>query len=218
MAHPYWPLFDLRVRTPRVELRYPDDDIVCRLVALAAKGIHDPDYMPFSVPWTDAESPEFERNALQFFWRNRAGFSVDDWDLPMAVFVGGEVAGVQNIGAKDFVARRVVGSGSWLGRDFQGQGIGKEMRSGVLHLAFAGLGAERAESGAWDDNKPSLGVSGALGYAENGDEIALRRGRPHRQIRLVLTRDHWQAGRRDDITVDNLDPCLPMFGLDRGTR
>jgi len=26
MAHPYWPFFDLRIRTPRLELHVPNDD------------------------------------------------------------------------------------------------------------------------------------------------------------------------------------------------
>ena len=53
---------------------------------------------------------------------------------------------------------RSVATGSWLGLRHQGHGIGKEMRAAVLHFAFAGLGAIEALSGAWDDNKPSLGV------------------------------------------------------------
>ena len=53
MPHPYWPLFDLRVRTPRLELRYPSDDDLVALVDLARMGIHPPETMPFSTPWTD---------------------------------------------------------------------------------------------------------------------------------------------------------------------
>ena len=41
---------------------------------------------------------------------------------------------------------RTVGTGSWLGRPYQGRGIGKEMRGAVLALAFDGLGAEVAET------------------------------------------------------------------------
>ena len=35
MGHPYWPLFDLVIRTPRLELRPPTDDDVVAIVALA---------------------------------------------------------------------------------------------------------------------------------------------------------------------------------------
>ena len=59
-------------------------------------------------------------------------------------------------------------TGSWLGRRFQGRGLGKEMRAAVLGFAFDGLGAEVAETSAFLDNLPSNGVSRALGYEENG--------------------------------------------------
>jgi RimJ/RimL family protein N-acetyltransferase len=87
------------------------------------------------------------------------------------------------------------------------------MRAAVLELAFAGLGAERATSGAWEDNPASLRVSQALGYVENGDDIMARRGLPARQIRLLLHRQVWEQHRRPDIRIHGLEPCLPMFGV-----
>ena len=48
--------------------------------------------------------------------------------------------------AREFATRRMVGTGSWIGRDFQGRGFGKEMRAGLLTLAFDGLGAKLAET------------------------------------------------------------------------
>jgi RimJ/RimL family protein N-acetyltransferase len=108
---------------------------------------------------------------------------------------------------------RQVGTGSWLGESYQGRGIGKEMRAAILHLAFAGLGAMRATSSAFEDNPASLAVSRALGYVENGDDIVARRGRPVRHIRLVLHRQVWERSRRRDIQIHGLEACLPMFGL-----
>jgi hypothetical protein len=67
MANPHWPLFDLRIVTPRLELRYPSDDDLFALAGILAEGIHDPETMPFSEPWTRAEPPELERNGL-LFW------------------------------------------------------------------------------------------------------------------------------------------------------
>ena len=52
MAHP-WPLFDLRLRTPRLELRVPADDDLLELAAIARAGLHDPDVHPFLVPWDE---------------------------------------------------------------------------------------------------------------------------------------------------------------------
>src|SRR4051812_23764556 len=192
MAHPYWPLFDLQVRTPRLELRYPDDELAFGLIDVSLKGIHDPATMPFGFPWTDAKSPEFERNSCQHYWKNRAEHAPDAWRFTFGVIVDGEPAGVQGVTAQKFAQLRQVETGSWLGREFQGQGIGKEMRAAVLHFLFAGLEAERAISGAWHDNKSSLGVSRALGYVENGETWAMRRDVPDRQIGLLLTRAQWE--------------------------
>ena len=36
MTHPVWPLFDLRVHTPKLELRYIDDDLATELAQLAS--------------------------------------------------------------------------------------------------------------------------------------------------------------------------------------
>ena len=104
-------------------------------------------------------------------------------------------------------------TGSWLTRSAQGRGLGKEMRAAVLHLAFAGLGAERAVSAAFEDNAASLAVSRSLGYVENGDGIHSRRGRPARRINLLLLRSEWERRRRDDIQIEGLEACLPLFGL-----
>ena len=68
----HWPFFALRVRTPRLELRTPDDEIGVQLGELAVRGVHDPATMPFSIPWTDAPADELPRNALQHYWLNRA--------------------------------------------------------------------------------------------------------------------------------------------------
>ena len=212
MPHPCWPLFDVIVRTPRLVLRLPADHELVELAQLAAVGVHDPDWMPFAVPWTDAPSPALERNALQWWWRARAEWSSDRWTFTGAVFVDGVAVGVQDLVGENFAVLRAVSSGSWLGRAYQGQGIGKEMRAAALHLAFAGLGAEVAYSGAWEDNLASLAVSRSLGYVENGVRIEVRRGRPSRQIDLRLDRSAWEARRRDDITIEGLAPALEMFG------
>lgn len=207
-----WPLFDLRVRTPILEIRLPTDDDLPRLVDQIVEGVHDPATMPFSIEWTDLASPQRERGSLQWWWGQRAEWSPGKWTFTGAVFVDGNPIGVQDLGAENFAALRTVQSGSWLGLRHQGRGIGKEMRAAALHLAFEGLGAVEAHSGAWHDNSQSLGVSKALGYEQNGESLALRRGRPERQIRLRLTRERWERSRRDDIEITGLEPCLELFG------
>jgi RimJ/RimL family protein N-acetyltransferase len=211
MTLPHWPLFDLVVRTPRLEVREPTDAELGQLADLAAAGIHDPAEMPFSVPWTDQEPPGLQRNSLQHWWAKRATWHPDNWDFTGAVFVGGRPVGVQNAMAQNFAALGGVKTGSWLGREFQGQGLGTEMRAAILHLVFAGLGARVAYSGAWHDNERSMRVSRAFGYEDNGVTIEARRGRPDRMINLRLERERWEPRRRDDITIEGLEPALGFF-------
>ncbi len=206
-----WPFAALRVRTPALELRYVDDDDLFALVRLAAEGIHDPATMPFKVPWTRAESPDLERNALQHHWLQRATLSRADWRLPLGVWRDGEIVGIQDVFAKQFAVRRTVETGSWLVQRAQGRGIGTEMRAAVLHLAFAGRGAEEALSGSFADNPRSAAVSRHHGYEPNGEEIYEREGEPARMQRWVLTRAKWAPQRRDDITIEGLDACLPLL-------
>jgi RimJ/RimL family protein N-acetyltransferase len=209
----YWPLFELRIRTPRLELRPPRDEDVFALAELAGQGIHDPKEMPFRTAWTDAPSPELERNALQFHWRIRASWTTDDWHLPFAVWCDGRIVGQQDILGADFARTLTFTTGSWLGRDHQGQGIGKEMRTAVLHLGFDGLGAQRAETAAYERNAASLGVTRSLGYEANGDSIVVTRDEAKTELDFKMGRAAFENLRRDDITIENLEPCLPMFGL-----
>ena len=212
MTHRYWPLFDLRVRTPRVELRVPDEEDLDALARLAGEGIHDDGAMPFLTPWT--LRPNVERSVLQWHWRQRGAWAPDGWNLDFVVLDGGEVVGSQGVGATDFAVTRQVRSGSWLGKRHQGRGLGKEMRSAVLHFAFAGLGAEVALSGAFSDNAPSLGVSRALGYQEDGYQVRNRQGVAAREVRFRLERAAWERTRRSDVEIEGIEPCRTMFGLD----
>jgi hypothetical protein len=63
MSSPYWPLTGLRLRTPRLELRWPSLADLDALAALAAEGVHDPSVQPFTIPWTDAEPAERARGS-----------------------------------------------------------------------------------------------------------------------------------------------------------
>ena len=208
---PYWPLFGLVVRTPRLELRVPRDADLGSLIALIDEGIHDPVTMPFLQNFTDTPPPRRGRDSLQFWWRQRAEWSPDAWSYSGVVFVEGSVVGVQGMDARNFGSLRSVETGSWLGRAYQGRGLGKEMRQAILHLAFEGLGAEEAHSGAFYDNAPSLATSRSVGYVENGETLALRRGVPDRIRRVRMDRATWVARRRDDIEIVGLDACLDMF-------
>lgn len=214
MSHPIWPFFDLRVVTPLLELVAIDDEVGTELAQLAAKGVHDPEYMPFGMPWTDVPSPQLERNSLQFQWRTRAELTPERWMLNFAVVVEGDVVGSTGFITQDFASVRGFETGSWLGREFQGRGIGKEMRIANLQLGFDGFGARYATTAAWEDNEPSLGVTRRLGYAENGHAFLPRRGVSTRQLRFEMTREYFDDHlRRDDIGLHGVESCLPLLGL-----
>jgi RimJ/RimL family protein N-acetyltransferase len=212
MRSPHWPLFDLRVVTPRLELRYPDDDLVAAIAERSAEEIHDPSSMPFSTPWTRTPKADLPRSSMQHLWKQRAELSPGDWSLPLCVTVDGEPSGIQVIGAKHFAITRSVSTGSWLVRRAQGQGLGKEMRAAVLHLAFAGLDAQEAHTEAFADNPRSIGVTTSLGYEPAGSYADAREGAHVRHLRFLLTRDRWQAIRRDDIELSGVGACLAVLG------
>jgi RimJ/RimL family protein N-acetyltransferase len=209
-----WPLFGLRVCTPRVELRFVDDEMARTLAELAIEGIHDPSAMPFNVPWSRQPPEVMQVEYPKHVWASRAALAVDDWKLTFAVLVDDEVVGVQDAFATQFPITKQFETGSWLGLRFQGRGIGTEMRAAILHLGFEGLGADRAITGAWEDNPASQAVTRKLGYADDGWSFKAREGARFRMLRFALLREEWAAGRRHDIVIDGLEPCLPLLGLD----
>ena len=164
-----WPLFGLVVRTPRLTLRYATDDDLQELALFRRGKVIAEGEEPFDGESTFyMSSPQAEWRAVAGEWGARGRTSPEWWHLSFAAVVDGEVVGQQNITGIDFRRLRTVNSFSFLARALQGQGLGREMRSAILHLAFAGLGAQRAESDAFADNHASLAVSRALGYAPNG--------------------------------------------------
>lgn len=213
MGHEHWPLFDLEVRTPVLTLRYADDRLAAELLALAARGVHDPATTPFLTPWTDLPSPQLEQEGMRFHWRSRADTTASTWRLLFAVVVDGSVVGSVDLFASDFPSLRQFETGSWLGRAHQGRGLGRELRTAALTLGFDGLGAEYATTGAWHDNAASLGVTRSLGYTEVGRRRALRRGEPDEIVEFRMDRTHWSTIRRDDITLCGVDAAVPFLGL-----
>ncbi len=208
-----WPLFELSVRTPRLELRLARDDELPELLDVIDRGIHDPATMPFKNPWTDLPRAERERSSLQWWWRQRASWTPQDWTWCGTVFVEGHPIGSQDLMASNFSTSRQVRTGSWLGREYQGRGFGSEMRAAVLHLAFEGLGARTARSGAFLDNLASIGTSRSLGYRDVGRTTALRRGEQAALVIFELDRAEWRERRRDDIEIVGLERCREFFGL-----
>jgi RimJ/RimL family protein N-acetyltransferase len=207
-----WPLFGLRLRSEHLILRLPRDDDLPAFIDLAKAGIHPPDEMPFGVAWSVAPSPAFERGFVQHHWGMRATWTPEAWTLNLLVELEGRPIGTQTLAAKDFAVHRTVDTGSWLGQAFQGRGFGKEMRSAVLSLAFDGLGARFADSGAFLDNLASSGVSRSLGYADNGRGSLAPQGVARETQQFRLTADDWRSRPRPAVTIDGLDACRGLFG------
>ena len=205
-----WPLRNLVLRTPRLELRPDDDEGLFELVRVAQAGVHDPDEMPFNVAWTDRLPEDGGRSMLQHFWGVRARLAAGDWAICFLVRHEGRVIGVQEVSAQNFGVLREVNTGSWLGKEFHGNGFGTEMRVAVLQFAFDHLGARIARSAAWQGNHASNRVSAKLGYVHDGTMAAAPRGERLEHVRLRLdaadfARPQWE------ITVEGLAECVQLI-------
>jgi RimJ/RimL family protein N-acetyltransferase len=209
----HYAAYGLRLRTPRLELRMPDLDDLARLGEIAVEGVHDPAVMPFGAAWTDAEPAALPRNVINYQLRILGSSTPERWSLPLVVCRDGEVMGLQELTGDDFAVVREVGTGSWLGRAHHRHGYGTEMRAAVLHLAFAGLGAEWAVSDARDDNAASNGVSRRLGYHPDGRRRQLLRGEAATFVRLRLSRADWEAHRTVPVTLEGVEAFAAEIGL-----
>lgn len=213
MDAPIWPLHGLRLTTPHLELRLPTLELLEEMSLVAAGGIHDEGYMPFSVPWSAVPPADRARASYQHLLGTVAAWRPDDWTLGLAVLRDGEVIGRQDLTARQFAVTREAQTGSWLGLPFQRGGNGTEMRAAVLHLAFALLGAESMTSSARTDNAGSLGVSRKLGYHDDGHIIQPVAGVRRPFQRLRLDRANWAAHRTVPVEVTGFEPCAELFGV-----
>jgi RimJ/RimL family protein N-acetyltransferase len=207
----HWPLAGLTLTTPDLVLRLPNPEELAELADVAAAGVHEPGFMPFLVPWTDAPAEEVARSVILHFWRRTGLWSKDDWTVLFTIFHQGKPIGLQALKGEQFAITREVSTGSWLGLPYHGKGFGSQMRTAVLELAFTGLGAETAASAALVGNESSLGVSRKLGYREDGQARHVVQGKVRHDQRLRLDRKDWVA--RYPVQIDGLERCLPFFGL-----
>jgi RimJ/RimL family protein N-acetyltransferase len=212
MPHPYWPLFDLRLATPDLELRVATEADLTPLSDVLPEDVEiDP-----GLPRYDIDGARRRRGARlhQLYWRAFGTWRPASWTIPFAVRHAGRLIGLQALEGDDFVTLRTVDSFSLLVADARGLGYGKQMRAAVLALAFGPLGAVRAVSSAWHDNHASLGVSRALGYVDNGETRHRHDDRVDVMVHLRLDRDDWLArSDRPPVDISGSEPCRPLFGL-----
>jgi RimJ/RimL family protein N-acetyltransferase/ribosomal protein S18 acetylase RimI-like enzyme len=205
------PLTRLRLRTPRLELRLATVAELRSLAQVARDGVHPPEEMPFKIPWTDrTNDPGFEDDFVGFHRIALDEWRPDNWALNLVAFAGGRPVGSQALLSERFSETRTVNTGSWLGRSWQGIGLGTEMRAAVLQFAFGILGARNARSGALAGNAQSLHVSRKLGYAEVGLSSVSPRGAPvaHHDLELA------GVGFRSPVPVEieGVEHLLGLFG------
>ncbi|WP_159502286.1 GNAT family N-acetyltransferase [Microbacterium sp. 18062] len=210
-----WPAAGLRVAAGDLELRWIDDDLLLGLADLAARGVHDDGVMPFRVPWSRGTPEQVARRVLAFHWDARAKVGHGELVLELAVMHAGTPVGVQGISGSEWSILREVETGSWLGRAYQGQGIGARMRALMLHLAFEGLGAHDVTSTAFIDNAASNAVSQRVGYEPDGVERTVRDDEPATWRRYRMTRVRWEQVREANsaligapVEITGIEPLL----------
>jgi len=104
-------------------------------------------------------------------------------------------------------------TGSWLGRRFQGRGIGTAMRQVICAFLIDHLDAEYITSCAFTDNPASLAVSRKAGYTDNGDDHFNRLGKQAIMHRIIL--DPANLVRYEHpLTVTGLPAFRRSVGLD----
>ncbi|MFV0407745.1 MAG: GNAT family N-acetyltransferase [Propioniciclava sp.] len=211
-----YPPLGLRLRSGPLEMRGIGDAEALALLELVHRGIHPVEQMPFATPWTDADTADLPLNFLQWWWRNMALWSQDSWTLDLCVLWDGAVVGVQGVSTQDFLTLRFGETGSWLGREFQGAGIGTAMRRALCTLLFEHLDFEFVTSAAFADNEASLRVSKKLGYRDNGFQRQTRRGHVAEIHRLMLVSEDFV--RDPHLRVKGVAALRRFIGLDDTRR
>jgi RimJ/RimL family protein N-acetyltransferase len=212
MSSADWPLLDVRIDAPPVNLR------VCReqdLPLLASLLPDDAEHDPAAERFSGLSLDQHRRSMLyRTYWHSWGTWSPSSWQLMFVVEHGNQVVGVQALEGEDFSKLRTVDSNSWLVPEVRGRGLGVAMRTGILALAFDHLGAVAAITSARIDNPASLGVSRHLGYEENGVSLTDTPTGVTELRRMRLTADRWRSsGRGDGVTVVGVDACLLWFGV-----
>ena len=129
------------------------------------------------------------------------------------MFYDGQLVGSQGYGTRDFLVTRIGETGSWLGREFHGRGIGTAMRKVICAFLFDHLDAKFITSSAYSDNPASLGVSRKCGYRENGVTILKRKDKPATLQRLILESGNL-VRYEHELTVEGLPEFRRSIGLD----
>lgn len=108
-----WPIYRVRITTPRLQLRLPTESELAELADVAGKGVHNPTERPFLTPWTEGGPLDRARFVLREHWANLAGWADDRWALDLGVYTrDNQPLGMASIRARDFAVVREVTTSS----------------------------------------------------------------------------------------------------------
>ncbi len=209
-----WPVFGLRIVAGPLELRAIRDDDIPALVDLAEQGIHDPAGMPFLFPWSTAPVDELGRNMATFYWTSRTQVSPARWSLELVARWHGVIVGSQGITTENYLVTRTGETGSWLGREHQGHGIGTVMRQTICAFVLDHLDAEEVTSAAFVDNPASLAVSRKVGYVTDGRQRVKRRDSELAISQRLVLRPEDLVRNPYDLEVTGVGPLRAFLGLE----
>ncbi|MEO8330681.1 MAG: GNAT family protein, partial [Candidatus Nanopelagicales bacterium] len=212
MSVKFWPLFDLRIHTPDLSLRpMAESDLEAVGDLLPADVDMDPAATTYEI------SDQKTARAVivcQSYWKAFGIWSPAAWRLNFVVHHNDRLIGVQELEGNDFLTLRTVDTASFLAIEERGKGWGKQMRAGVLALAFGELNAMAAITSAYHDNAASLGVSKALGYLPNGQSFLARGDGVDTLEHMRMTQADWQASRLgESVSIDGFEDCKTFFGI-----
>ena len=212
--HKFKSLYQIIIKTPRLELRIPNEDEIVKLAELASGGVHKAGKEYYNADWLRVQFPNNKEILSLWIQKDLKNWDIDNWSFLFAAFYQKTPIGMQHIFSKNFVKTRTFGTGVWLGLEYQGQGFATEMGQVVLYLGFEIFGAKEAYAGVWKKNKASLQLLNKLGYIYNGRYIELLNDKPEVNIRMRLTRDVWKKKRLNNIIVEGINKeFLELFGL-----
>lgn len=213
MPSSLWPLWDLRVQTSRLTLRYPTDADLPRLVEITQAIRQTPGSEWF---WREAcggsgpDALDYSTRAAQALWNWRAQWRKDSWNLALLAQQGQQIVGVVETMGEQFGLTSSAELGLRVDPTLQGQGYGQEMVRAALHLLFEHIGAQEAIWACFADNQASNAEAAATGFRANGSKVIAYREQRREESLYRLLRTDWQP--EPEVHVENLDPCLPFFG------
>ena len=198
-----------------VSVLTPDD--VPELLDLAVRGVvpESATVYPFLTDWAKLPASDLRANSTAWYFSAFASWtkpSPERWSLLMVVREAGRVVGCQDLMGKSFAVTRLAETGSWLGLEHQGRGIGTRMRQMVCAFAFDHLGATELRTDAFKGNAASRRVSEKVGYQLFDEGPVDQMGDLAHSLRFRLTEDRLVRP-IEPLVVEGVDAVRTFVGL-----